>query len=109
MTPETEQRRAQLRTSFRRRRRFHWSVNIALVVAVLAFIVATPDSTGSVQGVAFEIVAALLLAAIGVTFFVWRCPACSSYLGRSLSPRECPRCGARLADDGAAELDPSDG
>ncbi|MDQ6885996.1 MAG: transposase [Gemmatimonadota bacterium] len=106
---EDEQRHAQIRATFRRRRLFHWLVNIALVVAVLAFIVATPESAHSAGGVVFEIVAALLLAAIVATFAVWRCPSCGSYLGRSLSPGECPRCGISFADDARATSASSDG
>ncbi len=41
----------------------------------------------------------ILFVVIGVLVFSlinWRCPACNSYLGRSMNPRYCPRCGIGL-------------
>jgi len=39
---------------------------------------------------------AIVLAALGFSFSNWRCPACNAYLGRSLGPHFCPRCGVEL-------------
>jgi rubrerythrin len=35
-------------------------------------------------------------AAVVFSLFNWRCPACSSYLGKRFNPRFCPSCGAQL-------------
>jgi len=39
----------------------------------------------------------LFLSAAVFTWLNWRCPACKRYLGRALSPRQCPKCKVELA------------
>ena len=41
---------------------------------------------------------ALMFAAAGYSFWNWRCPACSRYLGRALFIRACSQCGAKLKE-----------
>lgn len=38
---------------------------------------------------------ALMTAPLVLNLFVWRCPACHTYLGRGLK-RDCPDCGVTL-------------
>lgn len=39
-----------------------------------------------------------LILLVGVfTFFNWRCPACNRYLGKTINPKFCSSCGARLS------------
>lgn len=44
------------------------------------------------------VVGAVVLAFFGFSIANWRCPACDSYLGQRLNPRECPACGQMLRD-----------
>jgi hypothetical protein len=76
---------------------------IATVPAILAIIplvmLEGRESTG-LLGLPAVAVAGLCIAVfIGVAVFSlknWRCPACNGYLGKSFSPRFCPKCGAQL-------------
>ncbi len=38
----------------------------------------------------------IMLILAGVMIAVWRCPACSFFLGMAGEPRQCPRCQAQL-------------
>jgi hypothetical protein len=42
------------------------------------------------------LIVAIFVAAIGYSFVNWRCPSCSSYLGKGINPKFCPRCGFQL-------------
>ena len=38
-----------------------------------------------------------IIVGVGVFSLInWRCPGCKAYLGKSFSPRYCPRCGVGL-------------
>lgn len=39
---------------------------------------------------------AVVVGGLVFSLFNWRCPKCNGYLGRSLNPRYCSKCGAQL-------------
>ena len=47
----------------------------------------------SLWGPAFFV---LFVSALLFSLWNWRCPDCDRYLGKSISPRYCPKCGVAL-------------
>jgi Na+/citrate or Na+/malate symporter len=89
-----QQEEYQRQFALRKRRQIVLSVPlIAIIIAALAF----KDRT---ESAAFDLVGPLFfISIVGALIFSlwnWRCPACSKYLGKSLSPRFCPKCGVSL-------------
>ena len=97
----TEQQKADFRQQFRTRRKRQIILAIPLVALVVGFAVLTDEKSGgtvvglpmSVAGPAFLV---LIVGAIVFSFRNWRCPACDRYLGKSMNPRFCPKCGVAL-------------
>jgi uncharacterized membrane protein len=54
------------------------------------------DSVGLSENASTAAIVVLLLGGAAFSFWNWRCPACSRYLGRTFNPRFCPRCGVAL-------------
>jgi hypothetical protein len=85
----------------RRRRQFIYSgcgVALAMLsrVAVSQLGKKAPWLTDEVfVGVFMALVATFLI----VSFLNWRCPACDKYIGRSLFPNFCQKCGARFEEE----------
>jgi hypothetical protein len=82
----TEEQRAGFKSSFRRRRNWHFA-------AVAAFILALFLKETQVGFLA------ALFAMLGVLVFYlynWRCPACRKCLGRAMNPKLCAKCGIAL-------------
>jgi hypothetical protein len=90
------------RADFARIRRRQWMATGVALVAMLLFIVADPKYERTtlpldlprerVSGFAFG----LILSSVLYSLWNWRCPACGKSLGRSLFPRFCAKCGAKL-------------
>jgi len=95
-----EDRKAAVRSEFSRRRRNQ----LILLVPVFAamFIAIASDERQAVYGipVATLLPTAIVLVVVAIAFslYNWRCPACARYLGRSLNPRYCIRCGVQLRE-----------
>ena len=93
----------QTRTAFARIRGRQWVAIGVSVVAMLAFVLTDPSRTSPlplpfdlprehVAGFAFG----LALSSMLYSLWNWRCPSCSKSLGRSMFPRYCAKCGAKL-------------
>jgi rubrerythrin len=52
---------------------------------------------GILQQTALLLFLPMVIAALDFPLMNWRCPACSACLGRQISIRHCPQCGAQLA------------
>ncbi len=83
---------------FRRRRRRQLMATPFFVAAMLAVFLSLDPELAVLPP---EAGGAGFLVIIGLVVFSranWRCPACRSYLGRSLRQRFCSSCGARLVE-----------
>ena len=85
---------------FRRRRTKQLWVTIPAVLVIMALIWSMESRGGAPVGLpqsaALSIKIAVLFGLIIFSFGNWRCPACNAYLGKSLGPRFCQKCGAQL-------------
>jgi hypothetical protein len=91
----TESQKLQVRQAFARRRRNQFIATAPALLAAVGLGVAGSAAiplAGTIQVAAV----AVLIGAVAYAFRNWRCPACDSYLGRTLNPRFCPKCGAEL-------------
>jgi hypothetical protein len=98
--PETDPEQEEaIVAEFARRRRRQW-ILVAVGVAPIFVVLALSKSRDEIMGVSTETTGAVafvfVLAMLAYSFFNWRCPACSGYLGRGGAPSFCPKCGARL-------------
>jgi hypothetical protein len=103
--PYTAEQEMEFKRQFAVRRRRQM---LLVIPFVLFFIGVTAARNGHVLGVFGlppEVLsgAFLVFAIVAVLFSLknWRCPACERYLGRSMSPRFCPKCGVGLSGDAA--------
>lgn len=97
----TEGQKASFKQEFAARRRRQIMLAVPLVPIVVAVAVFADDrNRGAVFGMPASVVGpvflALVAAAVLFSFRNWRCPACSKYLGKGMSPRFCPKCGVAL-------------
>ncbi len=96
-----ERQKASIKTQFATRKRNQMLVSIPLIGLVILMVLFgdTPDQMilgipVTMWGPGFAI---LLLAGIGFSLYNWRCPACNKYLGKSISPKFCAKCGTALS------------
>jgi len=98
----TEQQKQSIRDEFKRRRRRQIILIIPVVLAVIGMMNTSERYGAAVLGLPAEVAAGgffvLVLGALAFSLFNWRCPACSGYLGKSISPRFCSKCGVSLGE-----------
>ena len=96
----TEQQKAEFKLAYAKRRTRQLVVAAVLVPLVIAMAVSDNKEAGTVFGVSAAVGGpaffAVMLVAVVFSFRNWRCPACSSYLGRAFNPRHCSNCGVEL-------------
>jgi len=80
----TERGKLSIKTEFASRKRNQIIVSISLIAMIILFVLfgENPD--------------VLFTGGIGFSLFNWRCPACNKYLGKSINPKFCSKCGAPL-------------
>ncbi|HEV7239259.1 MAG TPA: hypothetical protein VGQ36_08470 [Thermoanaerobaculia bacterium] len=89
----------QIADEFRRRRSRQW---FAAVPGIAAFFFVVfgfePDSSflGIDTDSLFILAAGVIVGYLMFSIWNWRCPACDGYLGKSMNPTFCIKCGARL-------------
>ena len=87
---------------FRRRRTRQLIASGLVLAVVIPAALKGDDATFSIAGLPPEVtVTALFVLVVSVLIFSlwnWRCPACNRYLGKTLNPAYCARCGAQLRD-----------
>lgn len=66
-----------------------------LILTVLGKLVSDDDLWFSGVTLAF-LGLGIIVGVVVFSYINWRCPACDAYLGKSLSPSYCERCGVRL-------------
>lgn len=97
----TERGKLSIKTEFAARRRNQIVVSIPLIAMIVLLVLSgdNPDQVilgmpATVWAPAFVI---LFTGGIGFSLFNWRCPACKKYLGKSINPKFCSKCGAALS------------
>jgi hypothetical protein len=86
---------AQIKQKFRRTLTLQVALSFGMLGAICVFLL-IQRQWGDLSFVPLIAIGAVTLVAIIVSLFNWRCPACRRYLGRSLWPAYCSRCGVRL-------------
>jgi hypothetical protein len=90
----------QIIESFKKKKRFNYIITIfVFAVAFFAFWYANNREYFSNDDTRIYIVYAICAATLGglaVSIINWRCPSCNKYLGRSMGPKVCRKCGAKL-------------
>jgi hypothetical protein len=81
--------------STRRRRQILLAVPLFVVIITMA-VQGDSEILGIPPAVYGPLFLVLVVAALIFSFMNWRCPACNGYLGKTISPRFCSKCGAVL-------------
>lgn len=97
----TEEQKREFKDRFKQRR----SRQLILAVPVIALIFLrpwlreNPESAlaGMDPGWVGGLVVVFVVGALVFSFKNWRCPACNGYLGKTVSPRFCQKCGVELS------------
>ena len=82
--------------SARRKRQIFLAVPIVVLAVCVRIFSGEMRKSGIPDTVWITSFLVLVLGAIVFSFRNWRCPACDRYLGRSIGPSFCPKCGVAL-------------
>jgi hypothetical protein len=84
----------------RRRNRQLLASGLALLVVVPMMIWGSASTAwaGASESTIVSLAVTVVAASALYSLFNWRCPACTRYLGRSINPAFCSKCGAQLRD-----------
>jgi hypothetical protein len=97
---DSEDRNAEIRREFARRRRNQLVLVLPVLVAI--FIMTAVEDSQAAYGIPTALLMpaafVIIIGAVAWSLYNWRCPSCSRYLGRWINPRFCVRCGAQLRD-----------
>ena len=92
---------SELRQEYVRRRKRQWTIVIPVVVIVV-IAMQMVESYETYLGMSSTAVLllgfAIMLGALAFSVYNWRCPACSTYVGRG-NPTFCPECEFKLKED----------
>lgn len=85
---------------FKKRRRRQLIAVLPFLVAAFAMFMIPGEDADQLHGLATIVMVciciAVMIAVAVFWWFNWRCPACKSYLGKSMNPIFCQTCGAKL-------------
>lgn len=91
---------AKIKSDFAVRRKRQIIATVPFLAAALLLVFAVDPRTETLFGMSSvvwaPVFAALGAVAVVVAFRNWRCPACDKYLGRTMNPNFCPKCGVGL-------------
>src|SRR5262245_62169966 len=97
----TQEQLTGFRTAFAQRRKRQIILIFPVLAVLIALAMTQDDSGSSLGGIPTPVLASagivLILGALAFSLYNWRCPACSVYLGRTISPKFCSRCGVPLS------------
>ncbi|HEX7832885.1 MAG TPA: hypothetical protein VF787_24745 [Thermoanaerobaculia bacterium] len=86
---------AQVIEEFRQRRKRQWIMAFPAFTSIFLVLIFA-DKPGRASLILTYTALALMLTYIVFSLINWRCPSCSRYLGKTLNPSFCAKCGARL-------------
>ena len=85
-----------LRDEFRRRRTRQYVAVLPVIIVMAGMFLLKEHPGRELFGIDPNIFALVVFGVIvaigGFSFFNWRCPSCTSYLGKGADPKFCPRC-----------------
>ena len=97
----TREQLSTFKESFTARRRRQLMVAIPVIAVMVVVAVASDGSRSSLAGIPVGILGTVgilfVVGALGYSFYNWRCPACNRYLGKTINPKFCSKCGTPLA------------
>ena len=98
---QDSQQAAAVKQEFATRRKRQILLSIAAVASFMLGAVVLGDKGQATLGetmsaVVGPIIVLFAVVALGLSFWNWRCPRCNKYLGKSMSPKFCAKCGAAL-------------
>src|SRR5688572_23865545 len=92
---------AAFKESFAARRRRQLIIAIPVIAAMVFVAIASESSRSSLAGIPVRILTTVgllfVIGALGFSFYNWRCPACNRYLGKTVNPKFCSKCGTTLS------------
>lgn len=98
--PYTENQEAAFKSEFAVRRRRQMIAAVPMLIAMIALVALGSRESrmenSLVEQVMFFIPTLFFLGGLFFSFSNWRCPACKKYLGKTLNPAFCGRCGVKL-------------
>jgi len=98
----TPQQKAEFKEEFAVRRRRRWLAVAVILATVVVMVVAGTRPGGILFGIGVATIRAacvvIVLGAAVLSIVNWRCPACGRYMGRTINPAFCPRCGIALRE-----------
>lgn len=88
----------ELRADFARRRLRQILLIVPMVLAIIALRVTDDGATpfGIPPGVLLTGACVIILGTLAFSIWNWRCPSCDGYLGKTINPRFCQKCGFQL-------------
>ena len=99
---QTYEPEKRIKDEFRVRKRRQIVASVVFATAVLPLMILRHGGSEQIGGISSNILLPLALVILaGVVAFSirnWRCPACRRYLGRTMNPTFCSKCGAKLSD-----------
>ena len=99
-TPYTEGQKQEFKRQFKARRTRQMVLIVPMILLAIGLAFIRDGKTMEIAGFSSNTLGiAFLVIVVGVVAFTiknWRCPACNGYLGRTISPRFCQKCGVEL-------------
>lgn len=99
-TPYTEEQKQEFKNQFKARRTRQLILTVPFILILLGVSFLRHDKTTEVAGISSNgLGIAFLVFVVGILVYSlknWRCPACNGYLGRTINPRFCQKCGVQL-------------
>lgn len=96
----TEEQKQEIKNTFKTRRNRQLMVSAPMIVIIVgaAFFQGTRQTgaLGFSEDAAGIIFVAIVLAVLAFSFGNWRCPSCNKYLGKTVNPKFCAKCGVPL-------------
>ncbi len=92
----TEKQKAEFKVKFIQKQRYQVASLVPLASAVYLLFFGMRHVPDLDQQTLVLGTVGLVLAAAAFSWLNWRCPACTKYLGKGLSPNHCPKCGVAL-------------
>ena len=100
-TPYSEEQKQEFKRQFKSRRARQLLLIVPVILLLFSRFFLRDGRVTELTGISADYLGiALLVVVAGILLFTvknWRCPACNRYLGRTISPRFCQKCGVELS------------
>jgi hypothetical protein len=100
-TEYTATQTGSVKEEFASRRRKQIIAAVPLIGALLLLIVFGESGSAEFLGISavawLPILLGIVLGGVIFSLYNWRCPGCNKYLGKSMNPKYCGKCGTQLS------------